>query len=378
MACEQVATSIIALLRNAGPRGLTKAEIVEHIGDTTLVTVQRALHTLRDDSHGARIECSTVDRRWRLVAPLSLPLVVPEQDDLVALLVAKAIVEPLGDAELDARLGRLVEALDDRYRARPPGVAPEASPRPPHTDAVRATFTLGTPVAPQVLRALLAACRRHVLRIVYHSPWRTGRAARSRREIEPWAVQVHDGAVYLRAWDRKAKATRTFRVAHIDAVEQLEARRAGPVPTPAAVWRHDHPAYGVDEDRPGVAVIRFHGPVARWLERVTWHPEQRDVWLTPGERLERHVAYRSCREMARRVASVIDGVEAIEPEALRVEVAGMFARCSALGEASAERVEHAGPDAGEGAEGLPRVLYRARTVEQRAADAPRGDDGDGG
>jgi predicted DNA-binding transcriptional regulator YafY len=53
---------------------------------------------------------------------------------------------------------------------------------------------------------------------------------------------------------------------------------------------------------------------------VVWHPEQRDRWIERGKLLERRVPYRSCREMARRVLSVLDGVESVAPEELRAEV----------------------------------------------------------
>ncbi len=361
------------MLRDAGDRGLTKTEIVARIGNTTLVTVQRALNQLRDEKHGAKIDCRTADRRWRLREPFTQPLVTPEREDLVALLVARAIVEPHGDRDLEDRLTRLVEALDDRMRARTDAAE---LPRLPHPDAIRATLTLGTPVDPGVLRTLLAACRRQVVRIDYESPWRPADAARTVRVVEPWAVRVHDGAVYLRAWDRQARGTRTFRVAQIVAVELVDAARCGPVPTANAIWAHADPGYGIDEDRPDVAVVRVRGAVARWLERIVWHPAQKDVWLEPRELLERRVAYRSCREMARRVASVIDGVEAIEPVALHDEVARMFARWAG-GDTARGDVAAAG---GEGARrGLPAVMYRAGAGGslhgERAAD---GEDGDGG
>jgi predicted DNA-binding transcriptional regulator YafY len=46
--------------------------------------------------------------------------------------------------------------------------------------------------------------------------------------------------------------------------------------------------------------------------------------------LERTVAYRSCREMARRLASLLDGVESIAPAQLRDEVVRIVARAAEL------------------------------------------------
>jgi predicted DNA-binding transcriptional regulator YafY len=53
---------------------------------------------------------------------------------------------------------------------------------------------------------------------------------------------------------------------------------------------------------------------------VKWDENQEDRWLEPNEVLERRIRYRSQREFARRILTVIDGVESIEPVALRAEV----------------------------------------------------------
>lgn len=147
------------------------------------------------------------------------------------------------------------------------------------------------------------------------------------QEIEPWELRVHDGAVYLRAWARGPAEARTFRLAHIEAVEDAEGSRR---PPPSDVWGDESPAFGIDRDRPGTAVIRLRGAVARWVARIVWHPDEKDIWIEPGELLERTVAYRSCREMARRLASVLDGVESIAPVQLRDEVVRLVARAAEL------------------------------------------------
>ena len=77
-------------------------------------------------------------------------------------------------------------------------------------------------------------------------------------------------------------------------------------------------------------MIRFRGGLARWIARIVWHPLQKDLWLEPDELLERTIPYRSCRELARRLASVIDVIESIEPRELCEEVFGLFARSKAM------------------------------------------------
>jgi len=60
--------------------------------------------------------------------------------------------------------------------------------------------------------------------------------------------------------------------------------------------------------------------VARWIANMVWDPGQEDKWIEPGELLERRVPYHSCRELARRLLSIVDGLESIEPAELREEV----------------------------------------------------------
>lgn len=307
--------AVLRALTDAGPDGLTKSEIVAVVGNTSAVSVQRALVRLR--GHDAQIECSGVDRRWRLAAPFAMPLEIPEAEDVVAVLLARAILRPFADADLIARLDRIAEQLDDRLRRRE-GTGTASSPL-----SLSATLTLGTVVEPGVLRGLLLACRRRAVRIRYESPWKAPEHGRRTYEVEPWALRVHDGAVYLRAWRRDLGMARTFRVAQIDALEDValgEGERLARVPPMPLVWGDEDPAFGIDRDRPGVAVLQFHGALARWVYRVQWHPSQVDHWIEPGEVLERRFAYRSCRELARRIASVFDGVGTIEPPALRQEV----------------------------------------------------------
>lgn len=306
---------MIRVLTEAGARGLTKAEIVAQLGRTSAVSIQRTLDWLRNE-RDAQVVFDRASRRWRLTRPFAMPLEAPEDTDVVAVLLAKEILAPLVDADMLARLTRVAEDLDEKRRAR----AGESVR--PVTARVSATLTLGTPLKAGVLRTLLQACRRSAVRIDYDAPWKPAGQGRSTREIEPWAVRVHDGAAYVRAWSRDVGAARTLRIAQIQHIEPLEvpADELARVPALADVWGADDPAFGIDRDRPGEAVIRIEGAIARWVHPVRWHPGQVDRWIVEGKVLERRLRYRSCRELARRVVSIYDGVVRIEPAALRDEV----------------------------------------------------------
>lgn len=61
-------------------------------------------------------------------------------------------------------------------------------------------------------------------------------------------------------------------------------RRASPTSRGSMGLRH--PGFGIDYDRPNTAVIRLRGGVARWVQRIIWHPSESDVWIEEAELLE--------------------------------------------------------------------------------------------
>lgn len=181
---------------------------------------------------------------------------------------------------------------------------------------------------------LLRACRREVVKLAHHSPWRN---ETTEHVVEPWQVWLHHGVLYLRGYSRTRKDIRTFGLANIQRLEVLPNARPG-VEVPPDVWGAEDPRYGVDEHEPGDAVLRFRGPLARWLASARWHPLQQDRWLNEDV-LERRLSYRSSRELARKLASVAEGLEGVEPPQLRDELNSLLQR----GQAAIARAGEAQP-----------------------------------
>ncbi|GEM_PF-1423749 len=308
---DDIGERVLEQLRRC-PNGLSKAELIARVGNPSPPTMQRVLDDLRDGD--APIVFDRRTNKWVLRDPrFRNPLDHPEPEDLLAVLMAQAMLGPVADDELELRIGRLVEQLDEKLRTRAYDHEHVA------TRGVAGTVTLGTKVDAQVLFAMFRTLRSGVVRILYYSPWKH---ERSRYTIEPWQVRMHDGALYVRAFCRESNQPRTFRAAHIEHVSVLHAAiPSAPAPAWDRVWGNGDPAYGIDHNRPGTAVLRIRGAVARWLFHVKWSPAQHDRWLIDDELLERTVQYTSCREMARRVLGIIDAIESIEPAELQGEVA---------------------------------------------------------
>jgi predicted DNA-binding transcriptional regulator YafY len=244
-----------------------------------------------------------------------LPLTDPDAQDLSAVLFAEALLAPLADEEITARLRRLAEQMDAEIRER--GRAPSDAARP---GTLVATLTTGSRTDPGILSVLFGAVGKQVVQIRYASPWSRDGSSRV-HDVEPWQLRLHDGNMYLRAYSRTHKEPRSFRVPQIEGAEIIEGLMPRePVPPPDKIWGDHDPAFGIDEDRPGVAVLRVRGSAARWVHHNVWDPGQQDTWIEDGELLERRMAYRSCRELARRLLSLGDALESIEPAELREAV----------------------------------------------------------
>jgi predicted DNA-binding transcriptional regulator YafY len=276
-------------------------------------TTKRALQWLRD--RGAPIFYTEQVRAWVLRKKnFALPLTEPSVEDLQAALTAAGLLRELGQDDAADRARALFEELAQQVSGEK-----RASFR---ADALSVTQSTAAVRDPRWMLELLGASRRRVVRLAYRSAWTNELVV---HDVEPWQVRLHNGVLYLRGHSRTRGAVRTFRLANVESVVGVpNARPRAKIPIDP--WGDEDPRYGVDEDRPGEAILRFRGPIARWIASSRWHPAQRDRWLTDSEVLERTISYRSCRELARRLASIADGLEAVEPEELRRELVALLNR----------------------------------------------------
>jgi predicted DNA-binding transcriptional regulator YafY len=306
----------------ANPDGATFKEIQRAVGKAKCKNsnphMRRAFNWLRNDCD-APVDFSRKTARWTLTdLDFTLPLLDPTPDDLMAVLFASAVLDPLVNEEMSAHLRRMVENIDAVIRDQSTGGKGEKIVL--RANALTATFTAGGRVDAQLLFKLLrAVSEARVLRVQYQSPWRDDSKA---YDVEPWQLRVHDGALYLRAFSRSVGEARNFRVAGIEHARVLSGQKPKERrPPPAQVWADD-PAFGIDEDRPGIATVRVKGPFARWVALDRWHSEQDDKWVDDGKFLQRSLPYRSCREMARKLLMLGDALVGVEPKELRDEVVG--------------------------------------------------------
>lgn len=293
------------------PEGMSTEEMCRrfHVSDRTLRNARRIL-----EERGIPLTYDGGSRRWKLdQLDHEDPVLDPSDGDLTLLVLGAALLGPFVDAETRARVDAAVGAV--RHELLP------QSPQPGSL-AVRSTVTMRSTVDPRTLRKVLDNVQHGVLRLSYYTPWDD---RHEQHVAEPWAVQLVDGATYLRAYSQRRSRPRTFHLGFVTScVVEPRKRPTQPVPRGDELWGDT--GYGIDEHFPEVAKIRFRGPVARWLARIEWHPSQRDVGPGGDDVLERSVPYRSRREFARKLLSYADAIVSIEPAELRAEVLSAMSR----------------------------------------------------
>ncbi|HFE43932.1 MAG TPA: hypothetical protein ENJ18_00355, partial [Nannocystis exedens] len=108
---QQTARTILRFLRD-NPEGATKDVLSKRAG-VALVTTQRALKFMRED-WDAPLEFKHGSKLWVLLDPkFTLPLTDPDPEDLTAVVFASALLAPVADEELNSRVKRLIEQMDD-------------------------------------------------------------------------------------------------------------------------------------------------------------------------------------------------------------------------------------------------------------------------
>ncbi|MDI3283224.1 WYL domain-containing protein [Polyangium sp. 15x6] len=276
-------------------------------------TVKRAIEWLRDE--GADVRYVAAQRGYRLIdRAFSLPLSDPSNEDLQAILTAAGLLQEVGQGESATRAWALFRVLAERVG--------DGKKTPIRGDALRVTQRSAMLREPRWVLDLLRAVQREVVSIEYRSPWAN---ELKMHRIEPWQVWLHDGVFYVRGYSQISKAPRTFRLANVTKLIRLSSEKPT-APVPADPWGDGDPRYGIDEHRPGQAIVRLRGSVARWISEIRWHPEQKDQWIEPDEILERRVPYRSVREFARRLLEIVDGLDSVDPPELREQVIALASK----------------------------------------------------
>lgn len=225
-------------------RGLTVPQIAERVG-ASRATAYRDIKILQNAGVPLDAERVNGEKRYRL-GIASIPQLVPSALQIAALHVARRMLEPLDGTSLVTEFDLLLS----RYASLPA--------------AALDTLSLG-PTGPAGQRQHNHTIQRAIedgkrVELDYHSV----RAAQpALRTVDPVGLHVHDGHLYLIAWDLDRDDWRTFKLPRIHRVAILdESARPHPEYDPETLFGH---AAGVWTGDPVSVAIRLTARVARFV-----------------------------------------------------------------------------------------------------------------
>jgi len=148
--------------------------------------------------------------------------------------------------------------------------------------------------------------------------YRTGRTGEeATRQIDPYKVWYHAGALYVIGLDHRSGEIRTF---SIDRIQAIQSTPDGfDIPDDFDFDAYTSSSFGVVAD-PAVPVrIRFSADWATYVDERQWHSSQTATHLPDG-RLELAMEVGATQELANWILSFGGGAEVLEPASLREEV----------------------------------------------------------
>lgn len=235
--------------------GLTARRLLDALG-TSKATLYRDLRLLQEAGFPIAKEEQNGEVRYRLLGE-PMPAVQPTYRQVLALRLARRMLAPLQGTkilrELDALLPR---------KPKPEGRAPVVEVPVPHV--------VGEPSIATAVEQAMAGGRR--ISFMYAA---ATRGAPSLRKVDPLAMHVSDGQLYLNAFDVDRGAVRTFKFARISSAQVLDEKAEG------------HPEY--DEGRVFAHAAKvWDGPLAEVEVRISPRGARfvREWPLVPAQQIE--------------------------------------------------------------------------------------------
>jgi predicted DNA-binding transcriptional regulator YafY len=294
-------------------------ELTEQLGLSRLSerTVRRDIEALQ--AAGMDIDTYTVARGtvWKLGPGLrKLPKITTSLTELLALSLARDLLVPLTGTPY----WHGIETLWNKMREALPEPVWKHFERQRKNLLVRGALVKSYADKQGILSRLNRAILQHrVIELEYQAP---GRKSATQRQIEPYAVVVYEGSLYVVAAACEAEsrdAMRHFKLDRIRRVTALDCRF-----TPRADFDlHEHFAHSMGIFRAGETVtvtVRCSARVAAQVREQPWHPEQQvsecdngDVILTIPSAYE--------DEILPRVLALGTEAEILSPESCRKRMA---------------------------------------------------------
>ncbi|HXG53720.1 MAG TPA: WYL domain-containing transcriptional regulator [candidate division Zixibacteria bacterium] len=156
---------------------------------------------------------------------------------------------------------------------------------------------------------------RRTLRLVYHPRDQEP----GERRIDPYAVHLRNGTLYVIGYCHVRKDVRTFVVDRMRKITMTGERFPAPVGFSLANYlRH---SFGIFREDIVRVKVRFHKSLSRYLQERRWHPSQRNKKRTDGS-LELTFEVAGTKEIKTWILGFGALATVLEPAALREEIVG--------------------------------------------------------
>lgn len=200
-------------------------------------------------------------------------------------------------------------------------------------------------------------------RVLYRSE---GAPEATGRDVHPYGMIYHRGALYLVALAPKDGKIKHYKV---DRIEEVEVGRAAPRPEGFDLSTHMASAFAAyrGDGEPTEVRVRFGPAAARYVQESSWHASQR-VTPQPDGSVVAEFRISGTEEIKRWILGFGARAVVLEPESLRLEIARELRDLAA---AYATPADGVGPTAGS--RGSPRPDRRRRRTSQTTSRESRTD-----
>jgi len=154
---------------------------------------------------------------------------------------------------------------------------------------------------------------RKTLQLVYHPRDQTP----AERKINPYAVHLHNGTLYVIGYCHMRKDIRSFVVNRMQKIET--AKESFPAPLGFSLENYLSHSLGIFREELVRVKVRFHKSLTRYLLERRWHPSQKNKNLKDGS-LELAFEMAGIKEMKTWILGFGSLAKVLEPSSLVKEI----------------------------------------------------------
>jgi predicted DNA-binding transcriptional regulator YafY len=295
---------------------------VYDIAERFRVSVRTAIRYIRAlQVAGEPLYEEIVGRRkvWRLMASARQQTVTLTTAQMVALFLSRRVFDFLAGTGFKEDLDEVFAKLEAQLRRKDFAAARNLDRKVFDVNEARHIYEGRIEDVNDIVTALL---REERLRVTHESV----SAGKRTFVLEPYTLMVYKKGLYLVGWSQRHGEIRTFA---LDAFREVEWLRGDKFEYPAD-YRPEQVTEGAFGLIRGSEVTRvrilFDAKVARYVERVLWHPTQRFKRTMAG--LEMTMEVRGTVEVVPWVLGFGGDAVVVEPAGLRKQIAGELERAA--------------------------------------------------